>query len=57
MIGRGKICFIQHILQYFAISENKEGWYQRHENNGWRLVSDRVMSIYLPIKMKNVGPL
>ena len=57
MIGRGEICFIQHTLQYFAISENKEGWYQRHENNGWRLVSDRVMSINLPIKMKNVGPL
>ena len=23
--------------------ETKEGWYQRFENNGWRLVSDRVM--------------
>ncbi|CAB4005668.1 Hypothetical predicted protein [Paramuricea clavata] len=23
--------------------ENKDGWYQRCENNGWRLVSDRIL--------------
>ena len=21
---------------------DQSGWYRRHENNGWRLVSDRV---------------
>lgn len=26
-----------------ADEDNKIGWYQRWENNGWRLVSDRVM--------------
>lgn len=25
------------------VIDDKSGWYQRWENNGWRLVSDRVM--------------
>ena len=25
--------------------DDKEGWYQRIENNGWRLVSDRVSKL------------
>ena len=27
----------------FLFLDDKLGWYQRWENNGWRLVSDRVM--------------
>ncbi|XP_033121057.1 uncharacterized protein LOC117120146 [Anneissia japonica] len=26
-----------------VLSKNKEGWYKRFENNGWRLVSDRLL--------------
>ena len=26
---------------------DSSGWYRRHENNGWRLVSDRLMQTYL----------
>ncbi len=30
------------ILCFYYLSD-KSGWYQRSENNGWRLVSDRLI--------------
>ena len=33
-------------LTELSYIDTKEGWYQRYENNGWRLVSDRVIHLY-----------
>ena len=37
-----KVLYKLTIYNAYFILENKDGWYQRYENNGWRLVSDRV---------------
>lgn len=37
-------------------SDEKDGWYERWENNGWRLVSNRVMWLLFNTNFCKVVP-
>eukprot|EP00349_Pseudokeronopsis_sp_Brazil_P009639 CAMPEP_0202968912 /NCGR_PEP_ID=MMETSP1396-20130829/14422_1 /ASSEMBLY_ACC=CAM_ASM_000872 /TAXON_ID= /ORGANISM="Pseudokeronopsis sp., Strain Brazil" /LENGTH=176 /DNA_ID=CAMNT_0049695811 /DNA_START=807 /DNA_END=1337 /DNA_ORIENTATION=+ len=36
-------------------NENYEGWYERYENNGWRPISDKILTPYDPVEMRTAN--